>query len=153
MKNLAIETQKTCLFQDNETLDQTYHTTYDAQNDVFYLIEPDDKRLISINAQDNRILLDDRLQLKNDLARPVGLVFMGLDNEIYIAFDEGFVLQVKQVSSNQMRYSTMSTFDCGLFCISISPDHEISVVMTRDYEVIVMDRMFDMIKKVNKLCR
>ncbi|XP_014224134.1 elongator complex protein 1 [Trichogramma pretiosum] len=149
MRNLTVNTQKTCLFTDTEALSQEFKCCYDDDNDVYYLMQPEEKRIIAISGVDNRILLDDRLSLRNNLAVPVGITYSSIQDELYVAFDAGFVIEVKKISSNEMRYAEIDDYKKGLFSINMSPDHEIVVLVTREYEVITLNADYKQLNKVS----
>lgn len=68
--------------------------------------------------------------------------------ELYCAFESGYILKVDIKNRSRIDYDVATSFDTGLQCMKFSPDHEIIVVVTGSGSVSTMVLDFQVMSEV-----
>lgn len=117
---------------------------------------------INPNSNDIYMLLDDHIYLisrnKNDIivhnfsqyypSHIIALEYCITLQELYCAYDSGYIAKIDIKDSTRMDYNIIMRFDNGLHCMKLSPDHELIAAVTNTGIVITMVLDFQIMSEV-----
>lgn len=150
MKNLVVETQKTCAFKDDFLLfEENYHCCYNPDNGRYYCIDASENKLIAIDTISSKKYLDQPLYFKKK-EKIVAIDYCSVNEEIYFACDSGLIFNVTPENESKVKYDEVADFSSGMLCMKLSPDHEVIVLLTKDLTVVTLNSNFDILKEVKQ---
>lgn len=83
-----------------------------------------------------------------DFSKMIAMEYCITLQELYCAFESGYILKADIKNRSRIDYDIVATFDKGLQCMKFSPDNELIVVVTGTGNVITMVLDFQVMSKV-----
>lgn len=146
MKNLSVASQQTLELQNNSfSANEKYCCCYDWNKNVFFVLPLESNNLHVIDGE--------RVEeyLMPNMGKPVGMISCSTSEKVYCAFDDGCVSEISYDRNKKVSFTDVAFLSEGLQCISISPDDDILVFLTRDFQIVTMSSQLNIINEVNFL--
>lgn len=120
--------------------------TVNTDNGDLYVLL--DTRLYTIPINDCQFHVRDIIDCKN--LKLIGFEYCITTQQLYCAYDNGDIARLDATSEyhEYFEYEVAATFDSGLQCMTLSPDHEIITVVTATGILVTMVSNFQVISEV-----
>ena len=148
MKNLVVTTHENYKINENKLLtNDEYLCCFDFNKNQYYFINTHEKRLLVLNA-DNKGITNSLNLNEYENAKPVSIEYCSVTEKVYCIFDTGILAQLAVSNESKILIENLAFFEKGLKSISVSPDHEMIILLTSDLNVISVSAEIDILFEV-----